>query len=297
MAWWAPLAALYEVAVQRERRVSAWAAVGACVLAYLAQLVGLPQETWVLVTSAFWYPALFAVPWWLGDRARRRRERERLLDRRERERALRTVADERARLARDLHDLLAQSIGVMVATASAGRGSRDGDAARVEEALARIEETGRASMAEVRRLLAMLRGDVPAPVPDPQPGLDDLDDLLGQVRRQGLAVTVAREGEPRPLDPSVDLSAHRIVQEAFANVLRHAGQTRVDLRIAYDRECVRIEVRDHGGGHPWAADAGEGTGLLGLRERALLVGGSLSAEALPGGGFRVVADLPLAAAR
>lgn len=298
LAWWASLPVLYEVALRFERRRSLAALAGVVAAALASLLLGFEGERAWLPALVVSYPPYFLIPWLLGVRARERRSREALLDARERERALRAVGDERSRVARELHDILADSISLMVAQAAGGRAVLDANADRAVEALARIETIGRGSMAEVRRLLSMLRGEmVPADV-RPQRGLAQLPELLERMRGAGLEVAVTVEGDRRPLDAAVDLSAHRIIDEALINVLKHAGTAHVDVRIAYEAERLLLEVRNAGGGDRWtqAADQGEGVGLLGMRERALLLGGTLEAGPTSDDGFTVVAVLPLASA-
>lgn len=296
LGWWAALAALYEVALRRERAFSVAALVAVTLAAFGALLVGFASMTafWVLSTVLS-YPLIFGSAWLLGWRARRRRLRERELEAREQARSLRTVAEERGRTARQLHDILAHSIGVMVAAASDGRAAGRRAPDRVGEALAHIETTGRESMVEVRRLLGLLRGEVVDLPLAPQPGLDRLDELLDDARARGLTIDVAVEGTPQPLDPSVDLSAYRILEEALDNVVKHAGPAEVALRLSYTDTLLALDVRDRGGRDPWGPSAPDhGAGLLGMRERALLVGGTLRAGPTDEG-FAVRAELPLSA--
>lgn len=297
LSWTATCAALYEVALRCPRRGSVPAAVAVGVACMAAYVIGFPLSVGWLVYTAIAIVVSLLCAWALGRRVRARRIREEDLRAQEGEESQRAVTAERVRVARELHDILAHSISVMVATAAGGRQVLDSDPQRAAEALASIEATGRTSMAEVRRLLGMLRGEVVEPDLAPQPGLDALDDLLGQVRAAGLSVSVTIEGDRRALDPSVDLAAYRILQEAFTNVLKHAGRSEVGVRLVYGDERLLIAVRDAGGGQPWRMTGTDaGTGLLGMRERALLVGGSLSAGPVPGVGFELVAELPLAEA-
>ncbi len=296
LSWLALGAGLYEVALRYPRRVTLYASIGLTVGGSAAFVVGLPLSLGWFIYVVLALVSTFVTTAAVGRRVRRRRIHEHELGDQERREAQRAVVAERARVARELHDILADSISVMVTTAARGRQVLDADPNRAAEALASIEATGRASMAEVRRLLGMLRGEVVEPDLAPQPGLDALEDLLGQVRAAGLPVSVTVEGDRRPLNPSVELSVYRILQEAFTNVLKHARGARVTVHLVYGRERLLVAVRD-AGAQPWRVIDGDGgTGLLGMRERAQLVGGSLSAGPLPSGGFELVAELPLAEA-
>ena len=224
----------------------------------------------------------------LGDRATRlARERE------QRERA--AVAEERARIARELHDVIAHSVSVMVLEASVERRMLGAEQASTREALHSIERTGREALAELRRLLGVLRrsGDE-RPALAPQPSLRHLDVLLAQVRDAGLPVTVRHDGEPRALPAGVDLSAYRIVQEALTNVLKHAEATRAEVVVGYADDTLALEVSDDGCGAVNGAGA-TGHGLVGMGERVALYGGVLEAGPREGGGYRVAARIPLEA--
>ncbi|MDQ4055582.1 MAG: sensor histidine kinase, partial [Actinomycetota bacterium] len=209
------------------------------------------------------------------------------------ESARRAVADERARIARELHDLVAHSMGVIVIQAQGAQRAIDPSPERAREALASIERAGRSGMAELRRLLGLLTetGD-DADSTAPQPGLDQLPDLVDRVRATGLAVDLAVEGDVRPLPAGLELTGYRIVQEAITNVLKHAGATTVDVRVRYQPDSLDIDVRDHGRGSASAATNG-GHGLVGMRERVGLYGGSVTAGPRPEGGFSVRARIPV----
>lgn len=212
------------------------------------------------------------------------------------------VAEERRRLARELHDVVAHHVSVMgVLAAGARRSLGRADAAeRADETLATIETTARTTLRELRRLLDVLREDEEEPSgipPAPQPGLEMLPTLVQQVRDAGLPVEVTVEGSATSLPPGVDLSAYRIVQEALTNSLRHGGPARALVRLGYaDNELV-VQVDDDGRGQTatLGANGAAGHGLMGMRERVALYGGSLQAGPRSGGGFRVVARLPLEA--
>ena len=225
----------------------------------------------------------------VGDRERRAQlaERERDLAARE------AVAGERARIARELHDVVAHSVSVIVVQAQAGPRLL-GEPAQVRDVFHSIETTGREALDELRRLLGVLRTrDEQLPV-GPQPGLDALQPLIQQLREAGLRVELRVEGEPVRLPPGIDLSAYRIVQEALTNTLKHAGPAEAEVTVRYHHSTLELEILDNGTGAP-ARVNGSGHGLVGMRERVALYGGSLEAGARNGHGFGVRARLPLVA--
>ena len=236
---------------------------------------------------------------WLGGRAiRYRHEREHALERltvnleREREEKARAaVAEERVRIARELHDVVAHAISVIVLQARGGRRSLATDPGETREALDMIEATGSEALAEMRRLLGMLRRDDEEIALAPQPSLRYLDALAAQVREAGLPVDLSVEGEPTELPPGVDLSAYRIVQEALTNALRHAGPATARVVVRYRENDLELEIADTGLGT--GASDGEGHGLAGMRERVSLYGGKIETGPRDGGGFAVRARLPL----
>ncbi len=244
-------------------------------------------------------PAIFTLAW-LGGLAHRDRteqaleaeERARLAER-EREVAARiAVAEERARIARELHDIVAHAVSVMVLQVGAVRHRLPSGFEEDTDALRSVEQTGRSALGEMRRLLgAMRREDEDGPDLAPQPGLGTLDLLLDEVRRAGLAVSLHVDGEPVRLPAAIDLSAYRIVQEGLTNALKHAHAGRADVGIRYSSDELRIEVSDDGTGAAPTGDAGHG--LVGVRERVKLYGGSMSAGTVNGGGFRLTTSLPL----
>jgi signal transduction histidine kinase len=225
----------------------------------------------------------------LADRERRVRlaERERDLAARE------AVVEERARIARELHDVVAHSVSVMVVQAQAGPRLAD-DPELWRGAFRSIETTGRAALVELRALLGVLRGGSEHPATAPQPGLDALDDLLDQVRSAGLRVDLRIEGDRTELPAGVDLSAYRIVQEALTNTLKHAGRAEAEVIVRYRSTSLELEVLDNGVGPHTARLDGAGQGLVGMRERVGLYGGALEAGSRNGHGFAVRARLPLA---
>jgi signal transduction histidine kinase len=215
--------------------------------------------------------------------------------------ARRAVTEERLRLARELHDVVAHAMSVITVQSGVGAHVADSRPGEVGKALAAIEVTSRAALTELRRLLGVLRqdGDPQASLA-PVPGLANLDVLLAEVAEAGLAVRLRVEGAPAPLPAGVDLSAYRIVQEALTNVIKHAGPAHAQVTIRYRDHEVAVEVIDDGRGvAAVAADGGRGTGhgLIGMAERVAAFGGDLEVGPRPGGGFRVAARLPLAADR
>ena len=245
--------------------------------------------------------ALVVAVWCFGRWMRsRRRELDRLAEetaaleasREDESRA--AVAAERARIARELHDLVAHSMGIIVIQAQAAQRVLPGDPVAADEALRAIEHSGRQGMAEMRRLLGVLVGspEQSGAPHQPQPGVRDVDGLVGQVRAAGLDVRLLVDGDPCPLPPGIDLSTYRIVQEALTNALRHADATTVTLRLHYGADNLLVEVVDDGAGGP-SGDGSAGRGLVGMRERVAVFGGHLETGRLPDGGWRVHATLPL----
>ncbi|GIJ71818.1 hypothetical protein Voc01_067350 [Virgisporangium ochraceum] len=209
------------------------------------------------------------------------------------------VMEERVRIARELHDMVAHSVTVMVIQAGVVRRRHEAGLGVDPELLRGIESAGREAVGELRRTLGLLRGDgadsgfggtAAAPV-----GLERLDELIAQVREAGLAVTLEREGEPAPVLPAVDISAYRIVQEALTNVLKHAGSARVTVTVGYRADGLHLVVRNDAGVAAPPPVSGAGQGLIGMRERVALFGGELVTGPRPAGGFEVAARLPLAA--
>ena len=208
------------------------------------------------------------------------------------EAAARGAAEERARIARELHDVVAHHVGMMVVQAEAGASVAPAGDDRVADAFDGIAAAGRSALGELRRLLAGWRGQhADAEPPEPQPGLDRLDALIGVVREAGLPVDLHVEGQRRVVPPGVDLSAYRIVQEALTNVLKHAGPARASVTVRYDDVAVDVVVRDDGRG---GAANGDGHGLTGIRERVALFGGDVRIGPVAGGGYEVAARLPFA---
>jgi signal transduction histidine kinase len=239
------------------------------------------------VGDALFAPALAAVAFAFGRAVHARHEQAAL-------RADAAVTDERARIARELHDAVAHSVGVMVVQAQgAGQLLADGGDPRVREALGHIERSGQDALVEMRRLLGLLRdGDTPAERA-PAPSLSELEGLLDEVRAAGLAVDLRVTGTPAPLPAGVDQSAYRIVQEALTNVRRHAPGARATVAVAYAGDAVVVEVADDGpGGGSHRPAPGGGHGHANMRERAAMCGGTVRVGPRPGGGYAVTASLP-----
>jgi signal transduction histidine kinase len=223
----------------------------------------------------------------------------------------RAVSEEQARIARELHDVVAHSVTVIVVQAGAANDVFDSHPEQARTALRSIEGAGREALRELRRLLTDVRteggrtgdgtgdgapgaADVPAP---PQPGLDRVDELADPLRAAGLQVVVTRDGPPVALPPGVDISAYRIVQEALTNILRHARASVAEVTFRYEPDAVEIEVVDDGRPAAGRSGDGPGLGLVGMNERASTLGGTFEAGPTAHGGFRVHARLPLDAAR
>jgi len=237
------------------------------------------------------FVVFFGAPIVAGRVFRRRAERERVLVDAHESRTAEAIADERARIARELHDVVAHAISVIVLQARGGRRMLHEAPDETRSALDAIEHAGEQALTEMRRLLGMLRAADERAALDPQPGLDRLGELAGQVASAGLPVELRIEGEPVELPPGVDVSAYRIVQEALTNALKHAGPARATVTLRYGDEALELEVVDDGAGN--ANGGGSGHGLVGIRERVGVYGGELEAGAHPDGGFRVRALLPL----
>ncbi len=203
------------------------------------------------------------------------------------------VAEERARIARELHDVVTHHVNLVVLQAMAASGMLDRDPEKVREPLAVIERSGREALTEMRRLLGVLREDDAERPLAPQPGVDDVSELVGTARSAGLSVGLAVSGEPQPLPTGLGLTVYRIVQEALTNAARHAAGSRVGVSLRYEPEAVEVAVVDDGGRDLEHAPPGGGRGLLGMRERVAVYAGTIDAGPVPDGGFAVHARLPL----
>jgi signal transduction histidine kinase len=247
-------------------------------------------------------PALFAIGWLAGYALQERAEQAKAAEvraaqaERERDAASRVaVAEERARIARELHDIVAHAVSVMVLQTGAVRHRLPDALAPDRDALRDVEQAGRTALTEMRRLLGAMRQDGEHIDLAPQPGLDRVQSLLDEVRRAGLPVELHIEGEPSGLPPAIDLSAYRIVQEGLTNALKHARASHADVTVRYAPGEVQIEVRDDGAGASTGNDPGYG--LAGMRERVKIYGGEMSAGSANGGGFVLRTRLPLAGGR
>ena len=202
------------------------------------------------------------------------------------------VMEERARIARELHDVVAHHVSVIAVQAETARLTTPDLPEEGKQRFAAIGDTARDSLTELRRLLGILRDDGVGPARSPQPGLDRLTELIDSARAAGTPVSLTLTGNAGPLPPGIDLTAYRIVQEALTNARRHAPDASVEVELGYEPDALRLRVSDDGPGPP-AADA-SGHGLLGMQERAAMVGGTLRTGKAPDGGFLVEAELPLA---
>lgn len=323
----AVLLALYSVTVHGPR----WAhltAMGSALVGNLVMVSGMLLQSWAGTPAemaasgvALWlFASVTASAVWAFGLVRRSRRvtiaalrdrAERLEVERDQQVTIATSA-ERTRIAREMHDIVAHSLSVVVAQADGGRYAAAADPEAATRALGTIAETGRAALADMRRLLGVLRepervpgapgaapapgsatGSVPAAPYTPQPAEHDLESLVEQVRSSGVRASLVRMGTPRRLPPGIGLTVYRICQEALTNVLKHGGpDVTVTVLAQWQPAALVLEITDDGRGA--AADSdGAGQGLLGMRERASMIGGSLSAGPRPGGGFRVRAELPL----
>jgi signal transduction histidine kinase len=285
------LLAVYSAAAHTSGRRSLLAGALTFVI-YVADMAADPEG--IYPEGVLFYALLLGAPWVTGRAVRRRRLSERRLEL-EQAKAEAAIAEERARIARELHDVVAHSISVIVLQARGGFRALETEPADAREAFANIERTGHQALGEMRRLLGILRRGDEELALAPQPSLGELDTLLEQVRDAGLPVHVTIEGDVRDLPPGVDLSAYRIVQEALTNALRHAGPARARVLLRYRADDLEIEITDDGPGTGDGASPGQG--LIGMRERVSVYGGELQAGPRPGGGYTLRARLPLAPAR
>jgi signal transduction histidine kinase len=296
----AALIALYTTASICERRVSLAALAPAVAIA--ASLSAVTADAEGRETSALFGAIVASVLtvgiWGLGAYAQTRRRYMRELEERaaqavrEREQLARlAVHEERASIARELHDIVAHSVSVMLVGV---RGARDALRATPEvadETLARVETSGEQSLAELRRILALLRDPEHRADSRPQPSLADLDELVAGYRAAGLPVRLEVEGEPQALAGGVELSVYRIVQEALTNALKHSDPTHVTVTLSFRDAWLELEVVDDG--TTAAPDSATGQGIIGMRERVALLGGQLESGRREGGGFRIAARLPV----
>src|SRR5215213_902808 len=296
------LVAVYSVAAYGDRWVSLAGLAAAELGSAAVQLTPGRFQTPTVVTNTL----VIGAAWLLGHFAHNYRayaarleERTAELEQAREELARRAVTEERLRLARELHDVVAHAMSVIAVQSGVGAHVADTQPEEAAKALAAIEATSRAALEELRRLLGVLRQeDEPQGDLAPVPGLADLEGLLAEVAKAGLAVKLQVNGTRPPVPAGVDLSAYRIVQEALTNVVKHAGPARAQVVVGYRDQEVTVEVIDDGRGAVTSVSDGRarvGHGLIGMRERVQVFGGDLQTGPRPGGGFRVAARLPLAA--
>ena len=285
------LLAVYSAAAHTSGRRALLA--GGMTVAICVTVLGMDGPS-ITADDVVFFALVFGAPWVAGRAVRQRRLNERELEH-EKGRASAAIVEERSRIARELHDVVAHSISVMVLQARGGRRVLESDPADARDAFAVIEWTGQQALDEMRRLVGMLRSGEEALPIAPQPSLKELDTLVEQVRAAGLPVQLAVEGEPRDLPPGVDLSAFRIVQEALTNTLTHAGPARARVVLRYGAEDLELEVSDDGAG---TGDGSvSGYGLVGMRERVSVYGGELQSGRQPGGGYALRVRLPFHSSR
>ena len=293
LAWLACYWAVYSLAVHRHRRDAYWALAVwvATIVAHLA----LPARGSNTAQTALIFLGVTAVVWLRGDAVRTgalEAERERQM------RARQAVADERTRIARELHDVVSQALGVIVMQAGGAGSVPVLEEPAAKAVLATIEQTGRQAFAEMRRLVGVLRDEDEAAALAPQPTVGEIPALLARLASAGLDVNLEIEGTRREAPVGVELSAYRIVQEALTNTLKHSGAGHATVRLSWTQDHLDVEVSDDGPVPgvavlpPVRADSG-GNGLVGMRERVMLFGGELEAGPRPHGGYRVAARLPL----
>ena len=323
--WWSPLASLgVAVALVCAQALAGYeytmAAIGAVVVAsfatvafdewkrsvaasvivvagFVLTILVLPSATWQEIVTTW---VSFSIIWIVAIVIRiyrgsiERAERRAALFAADREaRAREAVAEERARMARELHDSVGHALNVVVLHAGAAQRVIEKKPALAREALESIETAGRQALGDIERMLGILRAPDEAVAVDVTPGMGQLETLCEQVREAGLPVELTVDGEERPLPASLDLTAYRIVQESLTNTLKHAGKTHADVHVTYEEAALAIEVLDEGKGMtPQAAAAGGGRGLLGMRERVATFRGELEAGPRADGGFGVRARLP-----
>lgn len=294
------LVAYFTIGEQLERRISVPLAAVSCVVLGIA--IGQHQGVATGPQSLIQTQLIFLLSWFVGDAMRVRRlysrsleEQARLLEREREEQASHLIRVERARIARDLHDAITHHVSVMVIQASGALRSLDRRPAESRTALEAIGTTGRQALADMRRMLDVLG---PPEARGQMPGLAVLGDLLEQVRSAGLAVELSIQGEPRPLDPGIELSAYRIIQEALTNSLKHTAGGRAHVMVRFEPDSLDISIDDERGASAGARSGDsvesehEGRGLIGMRERVAILHGTFAAKPTDTG-FRVSASLPL----
>ena len=279
----------------------------AATLVSLAYAVFLAERIFILPVQAVAYKvslllfemSLFVAAWWVGEVFRIRREHELELEKKNilleedaADRTRRAVIDERIRIARELHDVVAHHVSVMGIQAGAARRIMSRQPERVSELLIQVEESSRQAIAELHRLLGFLRGEGPDQIA-PQPVLSEIGTLLGQMRSAGLDVKLTMEGSTAGLPPTLELSAYRIIQEALTNTLKHASAAKAEVKIKSSPGRLEVEILDDGPGDKSQGSENKGgRGIIGMRERVALYGGEFIAGNAPAGGFLVRAIFP-----
>jgi len=293
--------AFYTVAANEpRRRATAAAAITAGgILVSFASYAAFAHSGWTTNLTGTYLS--FGLAWLIGDNLRVRRaytkqleDRSIQLEREREEKAAQAVTEERSRIARELHDVVAHHVSVMVVQAAGARRIAEKDPAAAQAALAAVETAGRTALTEMRRMLEVLRADDPGM--GPQPGLAELDKLISQVRAVGLPVELRIEGSACCLPAGMDLAAYRIIQEALTNTVKHGGKAAARVTVRYRVDCLEIEVVDDGRGAAaplLAGGEGGGHGLIGMNERVALFGGELETGPVFPGGYRVRARLPI----
>jgi signal transduction histidine kinase len=285
------LLATYTVAAERPRPISLSLAAGLMSFALIGIFFGDPTDAADIAVGYFTGIAA----WVIGDTTRGQRERAAWLEDRQADAARQAARDERLRIARDLHDVVAHHVSVIAVQAEAAQEVLATSPERAEAAMGNVADTARAALGELRRVLGVLRSDAAR---TPQPDLSALADLVASVRGAGLSVSVHTSGDERPVDALVGLTAYRVVQEGLTNVLKHAGPCQADVALDYRSDELVVSVVDDGtatAGPPSknGSSDGSGQGLAGMRERVAVVGGSFAAGPRDEGGFALRATLPL----
>jgi signal transduction histidine kinase len=297
--YWPILILSYSLGAHAPASKRALATLAALAAAYSVFIVYSTSTGGVNVTAVPWMLASL-VPWLLGHYVRGRRERAAALvadERREREgeqRRLKALEQERARMARELHDILAHSVSLMGVQAGAAEQVLAREPERARPVLRSIQQSSRDSVAELRRLLGMLRAPELEPELAPQPGLDQLGLLVARMREAGLPVQLVIEGDAQPLSAGLELTAYRVIQEGLTNALKHARPSHVEVVIRHENGYLGVSVTNDGVAIVGNGN-GSGHGLIGMNERVSLYGGTLRAGPQPGGGFSIKAELPLEA--
>jgi signal transduction histidine kinase len=298
------LVALYTVAAHRGARTSTAVLVAALVPTALivadeVRMAPAGDRDATAIGVATFLVVVDCLVWMIGRQVHASRERARMLEHRREVAARKAVDAERARIARELHDIVAHSVTLMTLQAAGARGVMRHDPDRAERSLLEVGSLGTQAMAELRRLLTVLRpGEAIGADGQAHRGLADVPDLVAAVARAGVDASLRCEGEQHPLDPSVATTAYRVVQEALTNVVKHAGPgAGATVLLAWSEDSLLVEATDDGCGESSdpSRSLSTGHGLLGLRERVGVVGGALHAGPVDGGGFRVSATLPVAA--